>query len=120
MRASSTEVRELESAASVRTSPRRLGRHQQNAAHRAVAGDSRAGKNLQFLARELERGHDADVRRARCQRVGALGRQAELQLEHPPLGPVQHAPDQRRSIQEADRANPRLTGIREAQSSSLP
>ena len=40
-------------------------------------------------------GHNADIGRARGQAIGALRRQAEIQVEKPSLRTVKHAPDQR-------------------------
>ena len=81
---------------------RRAGGDQQNAAHRAVTGDARAGDDLQILPGQFERGHDADVGGAGSQLVGAPGRGAEFQVEPTARGSVEHAPDQRRGIQVAD------------------
>src|ERR1035441_3615580 len=81
---------------------RRTGGNQQDAAHRSVTGDAGAGDNLQILPGQFERGHDADIGGAGGQLVGATRREAEFQVEPVALGPMQHTPDQRRSIQITD------------------
>ncbi len=104
-RASSTEVRELESAASVRISGAGLARHQQDAAHRPMAGDAGAGNHFQSLPGHFERRHDADIGLARGQPVGASRRNLKFQIEQPLLGAVQHAPHQGSGVEITDRAD---------------
>ena len=88
---------------------RNLG-DQQNAAHRAVAGNPRAAEIFQLLARHLDHRDDADVGCAGGKLGRAIRGQGEAQIESlAELGVrgMLDAPNQRYGIEVADRADAR-------------
>ena len=108
MRESITEVRELESADSVRIWWKRNLGNQQNAAHGSMAGDAGAADDVELLAAQFDAGNDADIGAAVREPVGALGGNGKTQIEQVALLAVQHAPDQRDGVQIADGTDARL------------
>ena len=105
MRARATEVRELESAASVRISPSghlETSRMLRTGPRQAIPTP---GTVCQVLPQQFEAGEDADVHLARRQQVGALGGHAEQQVEEALLVAVEHAPDQGNGIEIANGAD---------------
>ena len=80
-RLSATEVRELESVASVRISSNGTFEISKMLRTGPVAGDARAPNNFELLAIQFDRRHDADVGAPVGQAIRALGRNGEGQIE---------------------------------------
>ena len=70
-----------------------------------MARNPRAPNDIQLLPGQFDRRHDADIGRAGCQPVGALGRQREREIEQIALLAMQHAPHQRDCVQIVNGAN---------------